>query len=59
MKNITITEIRNYLKAQDAELRKARFLINGKPAYVVTYADGAYKTLTTNHLKEAFLEGDI
>lgn len=57
MKQVTLTEIRKYLKQFDATLTKQQMRLNGLDAYKVQYSDGNYKILTVKQLKEAFEYG--
>lgn len=58
MKNITITEIRNHLKAKGATLTKLKMRLNGNDAYEVSKGD-AFNIYTVHGLKEAFKIGAI
>ena len=58
MKNITITEIRNHLKAKGATLTKLKMRLNGNDAYEVE-SSGGFNVYTAHELKEAFKHGAI
>lgn len=58
MKNITITEIRNHLKAKGATLTKLKMRLSGNEAYEVE-SGGGFRLYTAYELKEAFKCGAI
>lgn len=58
MKNSTITEIRNHLKAKGATLTKLKMRLNGNDAYEVSNSE-SFNTYTVHGLKEAFKCGAI
>lgn len=58
MQKITITEIRNHLKAKGATLTKLKMRLNGSDAYEVE-KDGGFNIYTAHELKEAFAHGAI
>ena len=59
MNQITITEIRNYLKRNGATLTKLKMRLNGNDAYEVQYKDGGFNVYTVHQLKEAFVSGAL
>lgn len=58
MKNITITEIRNHLKAKGATLKKLKMSLNGNDAYEVE-SNGGFNVCTAYELKESYQMGAI
>ena len=58
MKNITITEIRNHLKAKGQELHKLKMKLNGNDSYEVNNGYSLH-VYTAHELKEAFKHGVI
>lgn len=56
-KKPTITEIRSYLAKHGATLKRARFTLNSRPAYVVTFPNGRMSTYTDAGLIQAYMHG--
>lgn len=58
MKTVTITEIRDHLKAKGKELTKLKLKLNGSDAYEVSNGD-SFRVYTAYELKEAYQIGAI
>lgn len=54
---VTITEIRNFLKNKNANIKKEKFMLNNNTAYKVTYADGTFIIDTVRGIKDRYKHG--